>query len=227
VSPARAGPIVGLMELATVVTGCVGALAGGITGVYALTVEPPGQPRRPMRSVGPGPAAGIALVSAVLSAATGYRFGWSWPLPVLAATAALAAPLAVTDVRVRRLPYLLMAPIYAVGVACAALAIVFSSKPWDAARALLAMGVVGATALLLALAAAGQFGLGDVVLLGALAISLGWLGWPHLVVGIGSGLLLAAVGGAVSMIAGRLTWRDRMSLGPVLLAGWFAGVFGP
>jgi len=61
------------------------------------------------------------------------------------------------------------------------------------ARAGIALAAVVSLYLLLAVAFAGQFGIGDVELGGFLSLYLGWIGWSTLAVGTLLGWLLAAM----------------------------------
>jgi leader peptidase (prepilin peptidase)/N-methyltransferase len=136
----------------------------------------------------------------------------------------LGVPLALADFRERRLPYELSLPIYAVGAPCLTAAALVFGRWASLAQAAVAMLVAAGLFLVLALAVPGQLGLGDVVLVGGLAMTLGWLGWPQVLVGLTGGLLVAAAAGLASAARRRSLVRVILPLGPALLTGWLAAV---
>jgi leader peptidase (prepilin peptidase)/N-methyltransferase len=81
--------------------------------------------------------------------------------------------------------------------------------------------------LAVALALPGQLGLGDVVLIGWIAMTLAWLGWDRLGVGLLAGLLLQAVAAAVALVWLRRRNMDAgLPMGAALVAGWLLAVTG-
>jgi leader peptidase (prepilin peptidase)/N-methyltransferase len=157
------------------------------------------------------------VLSGVGAGLVGARLGISVATLAFWAPAVLGVPLALTDFRERRLPYELSIPIYVVGAPCLTAAALVFGRWASLAQAAVAMLVVAGLFLVLALAVPGQLGLGDVVLVGGLAMTLGWLGWPQVLVGLMGGLLVAAVTGLVSAARGRSLVRVILPLGPALL----------
>lgn len=173
---------------------------------------------------------GYVVACGLVGAMVGARIGAVLVLPVFWATAVVGVELVVVDVRLRRLPYRWVVPLYGVGLACFGVDAIVRGDPGRLVRAVVGAAVTVVVFLALALVAMGGFGLGDVALLGALALSLAWLGWPYLVVGVLGGLVIGAITGVVLMVSWRCTHRDWPSLdsvvfalGPALLVAWLIG----
>lgn len=86
-------------------------------------------------------------------------------------------------------------------------------------RAGIAAAVVFAAGLLLYLRLGAELGFGDVTLATALALHLGWRGWPSVILGLTAGLLVAWVVTRALLVARRIGRRDPVALGPALLLG--------
>lgn len=155
------------------------------------------------------------------------------PWPLLAAAwwlAACGVPLALIDVRVRRLPGVLTAPAWA-GAFAVFLAAAAAGGQWGtlaraAAGCACAAGVFALMRLLPRRYAPGP---GDVKLAASLGLVLGWAGWLQLSRGLIAGPLLDGVWGTVLLAArpGRRDWGMRLPLGPFLLAGSFLALILP
>lgn len=131
-------------------------------------------------------------------------------------------PLAVIDVRARRLPDMLTLPCFA-GVALLLTAAAAATGHWpDLARAAAGAAIVAALFALLALLRPGSAGLGDAKLglsTGALAA---WAGWSVLVGSLFAAFALAAIYGLALLVSGRASLRSSVAFGPFLLAGCVA-----
>lgn len=207
--------------------GC--AAPGAVAGILAGPVAhgDPGSLRACDRRAAPGDLRdGVALGigSGVLAGLVGARLGASLALPAFWAPAALACPLAIADLVRRRLPYALVVPLYVVGAVALATAAVSLGDIGPLARAVGATVAATVVFLAIALLLPGQLGLGDVVLVGALTLSLGWWGWPEVTTGLMVGLLLGAAAGLVLAVARRSLKRVVLPLGPALLTGWLVVV---
>jgi leader peptidase (prepilin peptidase) / N-methyltransferase len=143
-----------------------------------------------------------------------------------AATAALAlfgSPLAVIDLRDRRLPDALTLPCLGV-VAGLLAAAACAGGEWRALlRAAAGAVAVGGLFAVLALARPGSAGLGDAKLGLSTGAVAGWFGWGALLDSVFAAFLLAALT-AAGLIAARRTGLRGGSLpfGPFLLAGCLA-----
>jgi leader peptidase (prepilin peptidase) / N-methyltransferase len=145
------------------------------------------------------------------------------PAEVAAAGCWLAAcglPMAMIDVRQRRLPDALTAACLA-GTAALLIAAAVASNDWSAlGRAGLGAFAVAAFFVLLALVKPGSAGLGDAKLglsTGALAA---WFGWAALVSAVFAAFVLAAGYGIWLIASGRASFRGgSVPFGPFLLVG--------
>ena len=165
----------------------------------------------------------IGACAVVGSALVYARIGWTPPLPTACCLCGAGPALAASDLAGHRLPDRLTLP------AIAVTAVLLSAASWHLedfaalGRAAIAAGAAAAFFLALALIT-GQVGGGDVKLAAFVAMLPGWLGWDRLVLGLVTGLLLAAITAAVLIAARRLSRHDPLPLGPFLLAGALIGV---
>jgi leader peptidase (prepilin peptidase)/N-methyltransferase len=136
----------------------------------------------------------------------------------LAATGALA----VIDARTQRLPNRIVLPLYLWGAAgltvCSAL-----GHAWPRLVTGAAAGAVLALVFVL-MWYLGPLGFGDVKLIGALGLFLGWAGIPVLLSGLIIGTGIGALVAIALMASGRATRKTRIAYGPFLVAGSWAGL---
>jgi leader peptidase (prepilin peptidase)/N-methyltransferase len=140
---------------------------------------------------------------------------------------AISIALALIDLDTRRLPNVLVLPMYAVGGVLFTAAAAVSGQWQHLGSAGIGLAGMGLCYLLLAIARPGGMGMGDVKLAGALGLFLGWLGPETLAVGVIAGFLLGGGAGLVMLLrgAGR---RSALAFGPWLLAGAWVGILaGP
>lgn len=170
--------------------------------------------------------AAISLRYPLVEAGTGAAFaglallvGASWALPGYWWATGAAITLTLTDLDHRRLPDRILLP----GIIGAAVLLVagslLESDPWAILRALAGGAGYFALLLLVALAARGGFGFGDVKLGFLLGMVLAHRSWAALVVGAFAGF---AVGGLVSLgllAARRVGRKDAIPFGPAMVAG--------
>jgi leader peptidase (prepilin peptidase)/N-methyltransferase len=201
---------------AELLAGVVGLATGVLVASYALMVPADGPlPRpslssligaRPRRAVGVGSLLGCALSAALV--------GWlrgPWELWALWPAGLLGVGLAIVDVRRRRLPFIAVDAVV--------------SGVWAPAwRALVGCLVALGLFLAVAFTLPGQLGLGDVVLVGWVAMTLGWLGWRPLGTGLLAGLFLQAALAAILIALRRRRVEGGLPMGPALIAGWLIGV---
>lgn len=167
------------------------------------------------------PAAGLLTV--VLFALAGLRFGLSPVLPAYLFLAAVAVAAAFIDVRHQRLPDLLTLPSCLVALVLlggAAPAVQHGTS--HLIHAIIGLACAPAFYLILALACPAGIGWGDVKLSGLLGLYLGWVGPAALVTGLAAGFILAAVTGAGLIVAGKATRESQIAFGPFMLAGALA-----
>ncbi|WP_395640467.1 prepilin peptidase [Pseudolysinimonas sp.] len=141
--------------------------------------------------------------------------------------AAIGLALALIDLDTRRLPNVLVLPMYVVGGVLFTATAAISGR-WDLlATAAIGMAGLGLLYLVLAVVRPGGMGMGDVKLAGALGLFLGWLGPETLAVGAIAGFLLGGGAGVVLLLrgAGR---KASLAFGPWLIAGAWVGILaGP
>ncbi|GAA1025795.1 hypothetical protein GCM10009557_01130 [Virgisporangium ochraceum] len=137
----------------------------------------------------------------------------------LIATATVYAVLAVSDLRVRRLPHRLTAAAWMTAVLATLTEATARGELAPAAEAFTT--TIGVVVLLLGIAFAlpGQLGLGDVNLAGTVVLSLAWSGWTTGLIAVLVGLVLQAVVAAVAVVASAES-NIRLPCGPSLVAGW-------
>jgi leader peptidase (prepilin peptidase) / N-methyltransferase len=129
-----------------------------------------------------------------------------------------AWPLAKTDILERRLPNKYVLPAFPITLAGQILAISFGESYWKLIWALASAVVTFALALLINIA--GLMGMGDVKLMAAMALALGWYS-PLLAI---FALAMAFVVAGVAVILKRLIRKatGSLPLGPYLMLGLLA-----
>jgi leader peptidase (prepilin peptidase) / N-methyltransferase len=169
---------------------------------------------------GPPPLA-VEVTTALLLGALAARVH---PGLVLAAACWLAlcsVPLAFIDAAVRRLPDMVTGAAFA-GTALLLLAAAAAGGHWHVlARAVLGGVALAGFYLVIALISPSGMGMGDVKAAAGLGTMLAWRGWTAVLAGGFAGFLLAAVYGAVLLIAGRATRKQQIPFGPFMITGTF------
>jgi leader peptidase (prepilin peptidase)/N-methyltransferase len=134
-------------------------------------------------------------------------------------------PLAVIDVKIRRLPDLLTGACLA-GIVVALTAAAAHAGAWHVlGRAAIGAVVVALCFALLAVARPGAAGLGDAKLSLSTGALAAWFGWGALVGSLLAAFLLAAAWGICLIAARRASLRrTQLAFGPFLLAGCLLAV---
>jgi len=166
----------------------------------------------------------VTVLTGALFGATAARFDHSWMLPAyLVLTAALVA-LAVIDLETYLLPNRI---VYPLTVAMLALLLLGTAADGDLdayLRGLYAGAIAFAVFFVLHLVSPRSMGFGDVKLSFTLGLSLGVLGWGHMVLGLFLGFLYGAVIGLV-LIATKVRGKSQaVPFGPFLAAGAMTAV---
>lgn len=163
------------------------------------------------------------LVTVVLFALMGLRFGLSPVLPAYCYFAAVAVALAFVDAVHKRLPDLLTLPSYPAALVLLGIAAPFiPNGTGHFVRAIIGLACASAFYLVLALIYPAGIGWGDVKLSGLLGLYLGWISPGALIIGLAAGFVLAALAGIGLIVAGRATRKSQIPFGPFMLAGAFA-----
>lgn len=134
-----------------------------------------------------------------------------------------AIPLSIIDIREHRLPNVFTYSAIAVSLATVSVAGI-STQDWG--RLAIALGIGAATALIGYLMAAGNaIGMGDVKLLIACHLSIGWFS-PWLVLAmLAIGFGLAALLSLGLLVARKANFKTALAMGPFLLAGFLFAAF--
>lgn len=133
-----------------------------------------------------------------------------------------AWPLAKTDIRERRLPNKYVLPAFPVTLLGQLLAGFYSGIWWNMAWAIIAMFLT--FALSLGVNRLGLLGMGDVKLMAAMALALGWYSVALPAVAL---LICFAIAGLVALsmlMLGKMKLGGSMPLGPYLIAGFFGAI---
>jgi leader peptidase (prepilin peptidase)/N-methyltransferase len=138
------------------------------------------------------------------------------------AFAALAIALALIDLDVRRLPNVLVLPAYPV----LAVLLVIGGDGEALLRALIAAAALFAFYFLIALAAPGSMGFGDVKLAGVVGGMLGYLSWGALLVGAFGAFVLGSIVGVGLMMRGSADRKSAVPFGPFMLLGAWVSILG-
>lgn len=165
----------------------------------------------------------LPIFGCIAGVLVGARFEWSWPLPAYLCLVAVAPMLCGLDLVARALPNRFVLPLYPASTAMLALA-AWRSRDGFASfwMALMAGAVVFAVFLAVALVAPpGSLGWGDVKLVGALGLLLGYLGWLTVWLGLALAFGLACMY-IVIRAASRHQRGEVIPLGPALVIGALA-----
>ncbi|GHF31601.1 prepilin peptidase [Streptomyces griseoluteus] len=176
--------------------------------------------RRCPRTTTPALPTVTALVCALLALATG-------PRPELAAwltLAPVATLLTAVDLRVHRLPDPLTLPLTPAVLTLLALAAQLPDHTGSYRTALYGALTLAAAYLALHLLNPSGMGFGDVKLAPALGASLGWYGWPTLMLGTCATFTTGALYGLALLLTRRATRKSAIPFGPFLLTGTLLGV---
>jgi leader peptidase (prepilin peptidase)/N-methyltransferase len=169
----------------------------------------------------------LVLLTAVLCGLIAWRFGASAELPAFLVLAVAGVLLAAIDRRHHLLPNRVVLPTLVTGAVLLTAAAAVEGE-WPALlRAVLAAAAVFGALLLMALISPAGMGMGDVKLGAVLGLYLGWLGWPHVLLGVFAGFLVQALLALALMATRRVGLRTELPFGPALLLGTGLVVLAP
>jgi len=165
----------------------------------------------------------VEAVGGGVFGATAAIIGPVWILPAYLWFAGLTLVLTVIDIDVKRIPNRVLYPGTAVAVVLLAGG-AFADGVADALpRALAGGGLYFAGLLLVALAARGGFGMGDVKLAFVLGVFTAFLSWGSLGVAVFGAFAVGGLIGVVLLALRRAGRKDLIPFGPALVAGaWIA-----
>ena len=161
--------------------------------------------------------------TAALFALAGWRFA---DRPLLLAAyltfAAAAVALALIDVDVHRLPNAIVLPAYPI----LAVLLALNAEAGNLLRAGLGAALLFALFLLIAVAAPGAMGFGDVKLAGVVGGMTAYLSWGAALTGAFGGFFLGALVGVMLMVGKRAGRRTAVPFGPFMLVAAWCSILG-
>jgi len=158
--------------------------------------------------------------------------GPSWTLPAYWVAAAVAIALTLVDLDHRLIPNAILFPGLAAGWALLVPGALLDGDPWSLARAITGAAAYFGLLLVIAVAARGGFGFGDVKLALLLGTFLAHRSWEALVVGMFAGFVVGGTLGGVLLVTRRAGRKDAMPFGPAMVFGaavalvWGASIAG-
>jgi leader peptidase (prepilin peptidase)/N-methyltransferase len=165
--------------------------------------------------------------TAVLFGATAAILGASWTLPAFLWFAALTLVLSIVDLEHKRLPNRILYPGTIVGLALLTSGAAVEGTLEAMPRALAGGAGYFALLLLVAIAARGGFGMGDVKLAFVLGLFVTYGSWDALGVAVFAAFALGGVASIVLLVIGRARRKDTIPFGPWLVLGaWLAIAVG-
>jgi len=169
---------------------------------------------------------GISIRYPLVEAGTGVVFallalgiGASWVLPAYWWAAAVSITLALIDLDHKRIPNAVLFPGIVVGAVLLTTGAIADGAAGSLPRALAGGGGYFGLLLLIALAARGGFGFGDVKLGVLLGIFLAYRSWSVLVAGVFAGFMVGGVAAVGMLVARRVGRRDALPFGPSMVIG--------
>lgn len=167
-----------------------------------------------------GDGSGVcALVTATTLFALSWRFtgtpahlAWCW-------FGVTGIQLVLIDLMCQRIPRPVVSLMFLGGVVLLGEASARNDDLSALVRGLTAAGLVFAVALLFAVLVARSLGAGDVMLLGATSLYLGWSGWSTLVLGLTCALVAAALVALLLVLGRRIGPRDPIAFAPAIVGG--------
>ena len=157
--------------------------------------------------------------TAAAFAGVALAIGSSWALPAYWAATATALALALVDLDHKRIPNAILFPGLAVSWALLIPGTLADGDPWALARAAGGAAAYFGLLLVVALAARGGFGFGDVKLALLLGTFLAHRSWEVLAVGVFAGFAVGGLLGALLLATRRAGRKDAMPFGPAMVVG--------
>jgi leader peptidase (prepilin peptidase)/N-methyltransferase len=193
-----------------------GLLAGvGLAAIVARVPEP--------RAVSWAPRLAIALATALAFLAAALRFGTTAELPVYLWVFAGLVTVSAIDLRFRRLPDVVVAPIFVGALAGMAVVAIVRADGGPLVRALFGALLYFLLLFVPHLISPRGMGFGDVKLGAVLGLSVGWLA-PDVLATVTLVFTAGILGMVLGLVVGllyRAGWKGTFPLGPALALGAF------
>ena len=161
----------------------------------------------------------VELLTGVVFAALGLRFGADWALPAYLVLAGSLIAVSAVDLERFIVPNRILVATLALGVPLLGLAVLLDGTGHDAAMALAGAAIGFGLLLVINLVVPRGMGMGDVKLAGVLGLWLGYLDLGHVFLGLFLGFLLGSLGGALLIATGLRSRKDHIPFAPFLAAG--------
>jgi leader peptidase (prepilin peptidase)/N-methyltransferase len=142
-----------------------------------------------------------------------------WVLPAYWVATATAIALALVDLDHRRIPNAILFPGLAISWLLLVPGSLIDGDPWGLVRAAGGAAAYFGLLLVVALAARGGFGFGDVKLALLLGTYLAYRDWETLAVGVFGGFVVGGVAGGFLLLSRRAGRKDAMPFGPAMVIG--------
>lgn len=159
-----------------------------------------------------------SVLCALLALLT-YRFEGSPLLPAVHWLAITGTQLVLIDLTCHRLPHAITGAMFIGGLVLLGHAALRIGETGAFLRAVTASGALLVAMLAAAVLAAPRIGGGDVALIGAVGLYLGWVNWPRVVLGLLVALLLAGVAATVLLATRRIGSGEPLAMGPAIVGG--------
>jgi len=166
----------------------------------------------------------VSVATGCLFGAVAARFADSWALPAYLVLAAGLVALSVIDLEHYLLPNRIVYPLAGAMVLLLGIASLGDDDLGAFGRGLAAGAVAFGIFFLLHLVSPRSMGFGDVKLAFVLGLSLGWLGWEEVLLGLFLGFLYGAAVGLALLALGRRERNQALPFGPFLAAGALTAV---
>lgn len=166
----------------------------------------------------------VEATTALLFSITGLIVGLRWVLPAYWVFVGVTVALTLTDLDRKLIPNRILFPGAAVAGGLLAAGAILDGELHALGRGVIGAAGYFAALFLLALAARGGFGFGDVKLAFLLGLFLAYRGWEELFVAV---FLAFALGGAFSIVLlamGRKGRKDAIPFGPFLVLGAYLAI---
>jgi leader peptidase (prepilin peptidase) / N-methyltransferase len=159
-----------------------------------------------------------SVLGALLALLT-YRFEGSPLLPAVCWLAITGTQLVLIDLTCHRLPHTITGAMFLGGLVLLGHAALRIGESGAFLRAVTASGVLFVAMSAAAVMVAPRIGGGDVALIGAVGLYLGWVNWPRVVLGLLVALVLAGTAATVLLAARRIGSGQPLAMGPAIVGG--------
>jgi leader peptidase (prepilin peptidase) / N-methyltransferase len=208
-------------------TSIVSAGVGAVSGPVLATWATRSVARRPLFAAGWWRGAEVGWLRVVWFCLTtaGLTFclaqRWQESNAVLAFCwfAMTAVVLGVIDAECQRLPRGIVIGMALGGLVLLGVAAILDGRYGDLLRAAIAAAVVFVLYLMFAVVAHGGMAFGDVTLFGAVSFYLGWVGWHAVFAALMITAVLGGVTGLLLIAFKRVSMKERLAYGPVIVFG--------